>query len=139
MKESQEKIDLVIDAKDGIVGRLASYAAKQALLGKNIAIVNCRQALLAGRKKNIVNEYLHARELGGSSMKGPFFPKSSERIMKRTIRGMLDYTKGRGAAAFKRVMCYNDLPDEFKDSKKVSLIRPLRAKSMKLHDLEKVI
>ena len=32
---------LIIDANNAVMGRLASYVAKQAMLGKEIVIVNC--------------------------------------------------------------------------------------------------
>ena len=37
---------LVIDGEDGVLGRIASFAAKQALLGKEIKIVNCNKLLV---------------------------------------------------------------------------------------------
>lgn len=135
---NEEKL-IVIDASKGVLGRIASYAAKQALLGKNIVIVNCNDAILTGRRDNIVGEYNTLRRLGGSSLKGPFFPKIPERVMKRTIRGMLAYTQGRGGDALKRVMCYNKVPKEYEAAKKISFIKELKAKSINLSELEKVI
>ena len=56
--------------------------------------------------------------------------------MKRTIRGMLPYKKGRGADAFKKIKCYNSLPAEFESSEKTSLKREIRFKAIKLSKLE---
>ena len=134
---NREKI--VIDATGSILGRIASYAAKQSLLGKEVVIVNCEQALLTGRKKNVIGEYQLARKRGGASLKGPFFPKSPERVMKRTIRGMLSYTQQRGLDAFKRVMCYNNVPKEYENANKITLVREIKTRTMTLAELEKVI
>ena len=87
---------IVIDGKNAILGRLASYVVKQALLGKEIAIVNCNEVVISGKPKSVIKEYQEKRQRGGSSLKGPFFPKSPERIVKRTVRGMLSYKQGRG-------------------------------------------
>jgi len=57
-----EKVDLVIDAKNATLGRLASYSAKRALMGKTIAIVNCNEALVVGKPKMIINEYKETRQ-----------------------------------------------------------------------------
>ncbi|MDO8460527.1 MAG: 50S ribosomal protein L13 [Nanoarchaeota archaeon] len=138
-EEKKQKVKIVIDATDGILGRVASYAAKQALRGKEVAIVNCKHAVLTGRKRSIIEEYQEARLRGGSSMKGPFFPKQPQKIMKRTIRGMLPYKKERGDAAMKSIMCYDALPAEYEKSEKITLVKPLKVKSYKLHELSKEI
>jgi large subunit ribosomal protein L13 len=130
---------LIIDGTDCVLGRLSTYIAKQALLGKSLAIVNCNNVRIIGSKKTIVSEYMKKRLKGGDSLNGPFFPKSPERIVKRTIRGMLDYTKGRGESAFNRVMCYNDVPKEFEQKEKLNLSSEIKAKSMTLKELSKVI
>ncbi len=126
---------IVIDATNAILGRLASYAAKQSLLGKKVVIVNCSKAVLTGRKQMIVDEYGTFRRRGGTSMKGPFFPKIPERIVKRTVRGMLAYQKGRGDDAFKRVICYNNTPKEYEAAKKLLAGKEKRVKVMSLADL----
>ncbi|MBI2449016.1 50S ribosomal protein L13 [Candidatus Pacearchaeota archaeon] len=110
---------IVIDATNAILGRLASFAAKQALLGNEIAIVNAEKAIIVGNEKNIVGNYMERRQRGGSSQKGPNFPTLPEMIMKRTIRGMINYKSGRGQVAFKRIKCFRGMPDEFKDSNKI--------------------
>lgn len=130
---------LVIDATNGILGRVASFVAKQALLGKQIAVVNCENALVSGRKRSIIEEYNAARRRGGSSLKGPFFPKSPDKLFKRTVRGMLSYTQQRGRDAFKRVKCYIGVPKEYQDSPKLTFVREMKVKTMTLKELEKVI
>lgn len=102
--------EIVIDADNALLGRLASYAAKQALLGKNVIIINCSKAVISGNPEFIGAHYRAKRARGGSSLKGPNFPRSPERILKRTIRGMLPHRQARGLAALKRVKCYNEVP-----------------------------
>ena len=132
-----EKQTIVIDAKDAILGRLASYAAKQSLLGKHVVIVNCGEALLTGRYRMVIEEYKHSRQRGGSSLKGPNFPKHSDRLVKRTVRGMLHYNHGRGKEAFKRIMCYNQVPKEFEHAKKITLVREIKTRTMSVKELSK--
>ncbi len=128
---------IVIDATDGIFGRIASFAAKQALLGFQVFVVNCEKALVSGGRRNIINEYIEARVRGGSSQKGPYFPKAPERLMKRTIRGMLPYKQGRGEAAFLRVKCYTGVPEDLKTDKKVSLKKEIKLSAISVGDLSK--
>src|SRR3989344_9168599 len=129
-----EKI-IIIDAAGGILGRIASYAAKQSLYGRSIKIVNCNDAMITGDKKMILEKYKASRRRGGAAMNGPHFPKHPERIMKRTVRGMLSYTQGRGLEAFKRVMCYNEVPAELQGKDKITLKREIKVKAIKLSEL----
>ena len=72
--EKEEKI--VIDASDGIMGRIASYAAKQILLGKNVYIVNCEETLISGKKNAVINTYKAKLAKGGTAQKGPYIPRT---------------------------------------------------------------
>lgn len=109
---------IVIDGENAIMGRLASYAAKQALQGKEIAIVNADKVMISGSEKDIMNNFLIKRRRGGTAQKGPIIPMNPEKMLKRVIRGMLP-KQGRGEIALKRIKCYNGIPDEFKDAKKI--------------------
>ncbi len=126
---------IIIDAKESPLGRVASYAAKKALLGNSVFIVNCDYAVISGRKKDIIARYREYRIRGGSSLNGPHFPKSPERIMKRTVRGMVGYTKGRGSVAIKKVICYNGVPDEYSNMEKVSVSKVFKISTMRLKEL----
>ena len=129
---------LVIDASKGVLGRVASYAAKQALLGKDVTIVNCSNLLITGERRMIINEYKTMVYRGGHSLNGPFHIKRNpERIMKRTIRGMLSYKQGRGDAAFKRIMCHNDIPAEFANEKMVKFEKTHKGRGIALKELVK--
>lgn len=128
----------IIDGKNATLGRLASYVAKQALKGEEIAIVNVEQIIITGNKKNIEEEFKEKRSKVGSSQKGPKYSKSDEKIVKRTIRGMLpDYRKGRGREAFKRIKCYKGIPKEFEDKKKISAGKEKKGKLIQIKNIFK--
>ena len=138
-KNAQKIQEIVIDASNCILGRMASYAAKQALLGKKVVIVNCDAVLLTGRKRMVINEYNLSRRRGGTSLNGPHFPKHSDRIVKRTVRGMLSYTQLRGLDALKRVICYSNLPQEYESAKKINIPAKTKSRTMSLQELSKEI
>ena len=102
----------VIDAENMVLGRLAGHVAKQALLGYEVAVVNSEKAVITGNKKAIIDKYKVRRERGAPRT-GPFFPRLPEKIVKRTIRGMLPYKKPRGRDAFKNIKCYIGVPEKF--------------------------
>ena len=131
---------IIIDAKDGVIGRIASYAAKQALFGKEIIIVNCNESIVTGKKGVVLEQYRIARVKGGSwSRTGPQFPKSPERLMKRTVRGMLSHKQKRGEEALDRVMCYNKVPAEYESAEKVTFVRKLKTGTTTLKRLQELL
>ena len=134
---TEHKNLLIVDAEGAILGRLSSFVAKQSLLGKNVIVVNCSEAIISGERRMVIKRYQIERGRGGSSLKGPHFPKDPERIVKRTITRMLSYTQGRGRAASKRVICHNDIPIEYKDVPKIKAGRSKPIKSIKLSELER--
>jgi len=104
----QEKFT-VIDGKDLVLGRLGSNVAKRLLLGENIKIINCKDIIILGRKKYLVNRYktkLSNKVIG----QGPYYSRSPSDIVKRSFRNMLPYKNQRGIEAFKRLKCYNSTP-----------------------------
>jgi len=111
---------MIIDASNLLLGRMATYIAKQALLGEKIDIINCEQALISGKKSMVISKY-KKKKAQGEHGHGPFFNSMPDRLVRRTIRGMLPYKTSRGKEAYKRVMCYIGVPDEFKESKILSI------------------
>ena len=111
-KEKKDTVTLIIDAKGLILGRMASYAASQAMLGQDVAIVNCEEAIISGKKESIIKKY-QQRMARGSIRTGPFHPRPADRIVRRVVRGMLDYNSYHGRKAFQRVMCYCGVPSDF--------------------------
>ena len=131
---------IVIDAKNATLGRLASYAAKQSLQGKKIIILNSERAIVTGNKVSSINKYLQRIKRGGSAQRGPFFPRSAEKILKRTIRGMLpDFKRGRGKEAFKRIICFKGIPEEYKEAKTIKAGKEKHTSYMNLEQLSKKI
>lgn len=111
---------MIIDATNLIMGRLATYSCKQALLGNKIDIVNCEKAIITGKKESVLERYKERRKRG-YIYKGPFISRMPDRLMKRTIRGMLSYKKERGREALKKIKCYLGVPKEFQNQKAESL------------------
>lgn len=126
---------IVIDATNAILGRLASYAAKQALIGKEVIIINCDKAVISGRRRNIIEEYKAVKARGGSALKGPMIPSNPERLLKRTIRGMMKYQKGKSREAFLKIRCYNKVPVEYESAKKIVAGKEKHTRTISLAEL----
>ena len=101
----------VIDAKNLILGRMASNVAKRLLKGEEINIINAERAIISGRKDTTFERY--KRYVGrGSREFGPRFPRRPDQIVSRTIRGMIPHTKATGREAYNRLRVYIGIPPE---------------------------
>lgn len=107
---------MVIDGKDLILGRLASIVAKKALLGEKIDIVNSQDIVITGKKDHIRAKYKRVSSMGVPA-KGPHLPRLSDRFVRRAIKRMLPFKAPRGRDAYKQIMCYIGVPEQFKDAK----------------------
>ncbi|CQR49582.1 MULTISPECIES: 50S ribosomal protein L13 [Haloferax] len=96
--------DVVVDARNCIVGRVASEVAQRALAGDTVAVVNAEDAVITGSEEDVMAKYRKRVEVG--SDQGPYYPKRPDRIFKRAIRGMLPYKKPRGREALSNVRVY---------------------------------
>jgi large subunit ribosomal protein L13 len=104
MSRAEFDADLVVDARDCILGRVASQVAERALDGERIAVVNAERTVVTGGEEDVVGTFRTRRELG--SDRGPEYPKRPDRMFKRSIRGMLPHKKPRGREAFGNVRVY---------------------------------
>jgi large subunit ribosomal protein L13 len=118
----------VINAEGLILGRMTSIIAKRLLNGEEIVIVNAEKAVLSGKKKSKVAEAKEFLEVGSPKM-GPFHPRRPDRIVRRTVRGMLPYRQPKGRQAYKRLKVFIGLPEEFKDQK-METIEAAQAKKL---------
>jgi large subunit ribosomal protein L13 len=120
MQETTKKVT-VIDADGLILGRMATYVAKRLLNGEEIVIVNAEKAVLSGRKSSKLGD---AKEfLGvGSPMRGPFHYRRPDRLVRKSVRGMLPYRRPKGKQAFKRLKVHVGTPDDFKGKSAETLL-----------------
>lgn len=112
-KSETQKVSF-IDASGLTVGRLASTVAKRLLKGEEIHIVNAEKAMVSGRRDHIIEHYQWKKNVG-FRRKGPFYPRTPDRMLKRSVRGMLDYNdKPSHRSAYRRLRTYIGVPAEFK-------------------------
>jgi large subunit ribosomal protein L13 len=104
---------VVIDATNLILGRLASVVASHLLQGDRVAVINSEKAVITGTKKAIISRYKEKLQIRTHTRpwKGPFHYRRPDRIVKRTIRGMLPWKKPKGKAAYKRLRVYIGVPE----------------------------
>jgi len=104
---------MILNAENQSLGRLLAYAAKKALGGDEVLIVNAEKAILSGKKEKIFQKNLDKGDIknSGNYTKGPFHQKRPDRFVRKAVRGMLPYDKPRGVQAFKRITVYIGVPE----------------------------
>lgn len=115
------KAVVIIDGKGHLLGRLASYIAKQLQQGQKVVIVRCEQVLMSGshyRNKLNYMDFLKKR-MSTNPKKGPIHYRAPSRIVWRVIRGMLPHKTPKGAAALGRLKCFDGVPLSYNTKKKM--------------------
>ena len=121
---------IVVDAKGHLVGRMASYIAKQLQLGQRIVIVRCEKALYSGKHyRNKLNfmEKRHKHNNTNPFRGGPFHETAQSHIIYRTIRGMIPYKTAKSAATLGRLKCFDGCPVSANCMKKMVIPDALKA------------
>ncbi len=114
----------IINAEGLILGRLASKVAKMLLEGEEVIIVNADKAIITGNREDIFAKYKQRTELRTRTnpRRGPFYPKRSDEIVRRTVRGMLPWKTDRGRKAYRRLKVYAGIPREFQSKEFETII-----------------
>jgi len=126
--EKTSRSATIINAENLIIGRMASIVAKRLLNGEEIVIVNAEKAVLSGKRKSKVKEAKEFLEVG-YPRKGPFHYKRPDRIVRRTVRGMLPYRQPKGKQAYKRLKVFIGTPNEYKE-KEMETLAEARAEKL---------
>jgi len=128
----------IYDATGQILGRISTRIAKDLLRGENVYVVNCEKAVISGTPKFKERFYLQ-RVQRGDPHHGPFYPKTPQGIVKRTIRGMIPFSKMKGQDAFRRLKVFVGVPDDIKEKNFIRIeeadVNKLKCKHITVGDL----
>merc|ERR1711934_877062 len=119
---------IVIDCRGHLLGRLASFVAKEALAGQKIMLVRAEEINISG---SFIRNKLHLlmrkqKRMSTNPQRGPFHHRSPADMLMRTIRGMLPHKIYKGSAAFQRVKAVDGMPAPFDKVKKMVVPSALR-------------
>lgn len=114
--QTTKNVVALVDADGLILGRMASKVAKRLLNGEEVIVVNAEKSVLSGKKKSKVAEAKQFLEVGAPE-RGPFHYRRPDRIVRKTIQGMLPIKQPKGKTAFKRLKVFMGVPEDFKGQK----------------------
>ncbi|AJT25966.1 Rpl16bp [Saccharomyces cerevisiae YJM1400] len=124
---------VVIDAKDHLLGRLASTIAKQVLNGQKIVVVRAEALNISGeffRNKLKYHDFLR-KATAFNKTRGPFHFRAPSRILYKAIRGMVSHKTARGKAALERLKIFEGIPPPYDKKKRVVVPHALRVLRLK--------
>merc|ERR1712162_17983 len=124
---------VVIDARGHLMGRLASFVAKEALNGQKVVVVRCEDLVISGSfiRNKLKLLMKRVKRMNTNPKKGPFHHRSPADMFMRVMRGMLPHKQYRGSAAFQRIKCVEGIPEPFNSVKRVVVPDALRIQRLR--------
>ena len=106
-----------VDASKLVAGRLSSKVAKSMINGETVIIVNAENAVMVGRREEIVAKFKKRVDAAVHSNPhfGPKYERIPSRILKRMIKGMLPNKKTTAERIMKQLTIYNGVPKDLKE------------------------
>ncbi|CAD8096964.1 unnamed protein product [Paramecium sonneborni] len=127
--------EIVIDGKGHLLGRLASYIAKELQRGQRIVVVRTELIQQSGslfRNRVIFEEYLNKR-MAFNPRRGYKHYRTPSRCFWKVVRGMLQYKSKRGAAALERLKVFEGVPPPYDTRKRQVVSDALKLIRLKNH------
>lgn len=126
---------VIVDAKDHLMGRLASVVAKELLNGQKVVVVRCEALQISGslyRNKLKFDDFLLKR-FSTNPSRGHFHERSPSKIFRRCVRGMMPYKTTRGAQCLDKLEAYEGIPEKYETKKKWIVKEALRVVKIQAH------
>ena len=118
--QAAKKPVTVVNAEGLILGRMSSKVAKKLLNGEEVVIINAEKTVISGKKKSKILEAHVFLEVGAPE-RGPFHYRRPDRIVRKTVRGMLPMDKVKGKNALANLKVFLGVPEELKNQKPESV------------------
>lgn len=117
--------EIVIDAENSILGRLASLVTKLAKLGILVHVVNIEKCVVTGKRSMVISSYKLL--LNVRTHKNPYKhtmkrPRTPIAIFKRAVKNMLPKHNWLGLQSLKRVKCYIGIPEDMKNRDRIKIL-----------------
>jgi len=119
---------LIIDARDHIMGRLASTVAKHLMMGTRIIVLRCERIVMSGHliRNKLKMKYFRNKKMNTNPRRGPFQYLAPSRMFYRVVRGMIPHKKPKGKRMLALFNCYDGCPPRYQHIRKVRVIPAFR-------------
>ena len=127
-----EKV-VIVDARGHLMGRLASFIAKELLNGQHVVVVRTEEINVSGslfRNKLKWAEYSRKHH-NTNPKRGPFHFRAPGRMFYRVVKGMLPHKNARGEHALNRLKVFEGVPAPYDKMKRMVVPDALRVTRLK--------
>eukprot|EP01083_Nonionella_stella_P214635 773209_1 len=120
---------LIIDARDHILGRLASTVAKHLMMGTKIIVLRCERIVISGHiiRNKLKMRMFRRHRMNTNPRRGPFHYNQPSRMFYRVVRGMIPHKTPRGKQMMSLLHCYDGMPPRYQHIRKVRIIPAYKA------------
>lgn len=113
--------EIIVDAENAMLGRLASLITKIVKLGFKVHVVNIEKAVISGDKKSIVDSYKLLLKV--KTHKNPYKhsihrPRHPINIFKKTLKNMMPRHSSSRFKLSSKVKAYLGIPPELRNKNK---------------------
>ena len=129
------KEEYIVDGRGHIMGRMASYVAKELLNGQKITVVRCELLNISGSlfRNQLKFKDFKRKRTNTNPKRGPFHHLPPSIIFLRTVRGMLPRKTARGQAALDRLKVFDGIPHPYDTKKRFCVSNAVTAVRLKPH------
>jgi large subunit ribosomal protein L13 len=125
LKNILKSREIIIDAENALLGRLATRVAKLAMLGFKVYVVNVEKAVISGDKKSIVDSYKLLLKV--KTHKNPYRhsihrPRHPVNIFKKTVKLMMPKHSSSRFEILEQVKAYIGIPQEFMNKSIIKIL-----------------
>ncbi|QGR20216.1 50S ribosomal protein L13 [Stygiolobus azoricus] len=137
--------EVIVNAENQILGRMATHIVKLLKEGKKVIVVNAEKAVISGPKSRVIQGYsllFTVRTMQNPAKNGIRRPRNPVNIVKRTVRGMLPKNR-MGKQYYKNLIVYIGVPKEFEGKQTIRFedadVSRLKGKYITVAELSKAI
>mmetsp|Transcript_113776 Transcript_113776/g.159546 ORF Transcript_113776/g.159546 Transcript_113776/m.159546 type:complete len:199 (+) Transcript_113776:84-680(+) len=120
--------EIIVDGKGHLLGRLASVIAKELVNGQRVVVVRAEQINISGslyRNKLKMQEQFR-KKMRHNPRRGHTHYRAPARVFWKCVRGMMNYTTKRGAAAMARLKTFEGIPTPYDLRKRMVVPQALK-------------
>jgi len=123
---------LIIDARDHILGRLASTVAKHLMMGTKIYILRCERIVMSGHliRNKLKMKSFRSHRMNTNPRRGPYHYNQPSRMFYRVVRGMIPHKTARGKKMMSMLHCFDGMPPRYQHIRKMRVVTAYKALRM---------
>jgi len=113
---------ILLDAKNGIAGRLSAQIAKELLKGNQVEVINAEKCCISGNPEAIIERYYNKRQMTNKANpeNATKYSRRPDFFFKKIVTGMLPKHTSRQRDALERLNIHIGVPKSLEKEKAIA-------------------